>query len=623
MTKQEKVSIIAILINLFLTVNKFILASYTNSIALLAEAYHSFADILSSFLVFAALVRDRRTNSSLESGSERQKSGTQNSKSRIFTPGGWENKVALSIGVFLFIVAIGIIGKVRATITPNILHPLTAAIFIGFMALCSYILYRFELQVGTSTKSPALTADAHHAKTDMLASIFIICVFIAEKYGIRIDRPAGLLIGIYILINAGYVLTQGIRAYISAKKGKIYTGGMVYEEVIINYLSHVFHGVNEILWKYLWNLCGSKNTLNVFKQNVVKGIPRILIILIILIYLSSGFFILRSGEHAIVERFGEPMQMDDPLTAGLHYHYPWPIERVKKLNVDNIRRLSIGYIPKYAGDLILWTNAHYVQEFPILTGENSFLDIAMHIHYRIKNLYQFLYTSTDPDKILEQFGYLILTRDFGSGITFSILTDSRDDLEELMKRSLQDLMNTHQLGIEIIEIAFRDIHPPTDVASSFEDVVSAQEDYETFIEEAHGYKKDLIPRARGSSFRNIKVAESYTALLVEQSKGQAESFSMIHKAFAETKEISRYRMILESLEESLSGITKYVLLPQKKGASTDMYFYLESEGWKEQNQPEPSSSFPTTSSPKDMSTIRSEEDMLDIIEQMQKLREKE
>jgi len=177
--------------------------------------------------------------------------------------------------------------------------------------------------------------------------------------------------------------------------------------------------------------------------------------------------------------------------------------------------------------------------------------------------------------------------------------------------------------LEIVEITFRDVHPPTEVAPSFEDVVSAQEDYETFIEEARGYRKDLLPRARGSSHRDLKQAQSHTNLMVSHSYGKTESFRLVQEEFNNAKEITRFRLVLESLESSLPGTRKYILMPNKENISREMWFYVESGNNGEQSSipGETKSSVPLMDSSDTQNRIQSEEDAMDIINEIQRMRE--
>lgn len=578
MTKQEKAAILSIVTNILLTVVKFVLASITASIALLAEAYHSFADILSSTMVFVALRADRRDRSGVPEKQPvaEEEVSAENQKPRLFAPGNWENKVAIGIGILLIFAAINIFTKVSQPTAIAVHYPLVAAIIVGFLALCSYFLYRFEISIGRDTNSTALVADGHHAQTDMLASALVVIALVATRLGMGLDRVAATIIGLYILINAFYILTQALRSYIATAKGHAFSRDVIYEDILFSLLYRVLTRLDKNLWKLLGRLPGLRVPPDSIKRRFGLTLLGLVFLVLTCLYVFSGFYILQPGEQAIVERFGKPLHKHAPVGPGLHYHWPRPVERARKADVGSIKRLTIGYKTDRQSDLILWTNKHYVREYSIITGEGPFLDVAMNVHYRIQNLYNYLFHSADPGRTVERICYQVLREELGTRPFFSIITAERAELENHILAETQRRMDELGLGISIQNVCFRDLHPPTQVAAAFEDVVSSQEDYETYIEQAHAYRKDLLPRARASAETTINNAEAYRNALVAQSMGKVGAFTRQEKAFRNAQDLTQTRLLLETLEEALAGIPKYIVGPSEEGEKPDIWFYMPS-----------------------------------------------
>jgi membrane protease subunit HflK len=261
---------------------------------------------------------------------------------------------------------------------------------------------------------------------------------------------------------------------------------------------------------------------------------------------------------------------------GLHYRWPWPVERVKKADVEGIRRLVVGYMTNNREAIILWTNKHYLREYSVITGEGPFLDVAMNLHYRISDLYDYLFNNADPDGTTEKVAYQVLRETFGARPLFSSITADRDALENLILTEIQRRTNELALGIQVQSVCFRDLHPPTQVAAAFEDVVSAQEDYETYIEQARGYQMDLLPRARASATTTVNDARAYRNAIIAQSIGRAQSFSLQEKAYSKAPDLTRTRMLLEALEEALASVPKYVVGPGKDSETPDLWFHMPS-----------------------------------------------
>ena len=177
-TKPEKAALVAVATNVLLTAAKFVLAAFTASLALLAEAFHSFADIGSSLAVFLAL-RAERVNS--EDRSARFARLLGRNPQRV---------VAILIGVFLIGVAVSMFRKVLEPKDIAIAYPVPAAIIMLVLALFSFLLSRFERAVGERTGSTALLADGIHAQVDMFGSLLVAIALLGESH-LPASRSAG------------------------------------------------------------------------------------------------------------------------------------------------------------------------------------------------------------------------------------------------------------------------------------------------------------------------------------------------------------------------------------------------------------------------------------------------
>ena len=97
------------------------------------------------------------------------------------------------------------------------------------------------------------------------------------------------------------------------------------------------------------------------------------------------------------------------------------------------------------------------------------------------------------------------------------------------------------------------------MASSFSDVVSAKEDKDKLIQEAEGYKEDLIPKARGEARSMVLAAEAYKEEKVRRAEGDVEKFLAVLAEYEKAKEVTRKRLYLEAMEQVLPGIRKFII----------------------------------------------------------------
>lgn len=623
MTKQEKTAVIAVGVNFTLTALKFVLASFTGSIALLAEAYHSMADIFSSVVVFAA-VRSDGLSKQRDTDPEEQPRDDDNSKGKrvLFRPGAWQSRVAICIGIFLIFVGLNVLAKARTMESLAVRMPVPAAVFVGCLALLSFLLSKFELHVGTTTGSAALIADGHHARADMLTSMLVLATLLGEASGNAWDKPGAFLIALLVLFNGAQVLFKGTNAYLSTRNGRTVHGLLVVEDAVLKVLSIGVRSLCCCALRFLRRFTGFQGDNRVLLTRLASIAALTVLTGILILYLISGFYMLSPSEQAIVERFGKPLHPETPIKAGLHYHLPFPLERIRRTDTGRIYSLQVGYLAsRKQPDLILWTNIHHTEEKPVLTGEYSFLDLAMDVHYQIRDLSEYLYSTANPITLFESLAYAALREEVGKRSFSAIVTSERDALEANLKMRLQTDSSRFRLGFAVVNVCLLDLHPPVDVAASFEDVVSAQEDYETFVEEAKGYRKDIIPRTRGIALARVAQARAEKMTAVQRSKGESEAFARRQAAYRNTKEVTEVRLYLETMEESLPNVAKYIFQPRDNGSKPRVLFGLSDttpafvESWA--NRPD------ANANPEQERTTQMGMTEEDIIETVERLRTQE
>jgi membrane protease subunit HflK len=252
--------------------------------------------------------------------------------------------------------------------------------------------------------------------------------------------------------------------------------------------------------------------------------------------------------------------------------------------VRRIQRLVVGSEITPQSAVLLWTNIHYIREFNVLSGENIFIDVGMVLEYRVGNPHAYLYSTKDPETILREVGYGALLRTVAQRRFFELVTTDRDRLQGVIREEIARQLEPYSTGIELVSVNLRDLHPPTSVAADFEEVVIATVDYETYINEAHGYANDLLPRARGQAevMRSEAAAKKNQKVLV--GKGERERFFKTWEEYRRAPELMRRRLLLERLETILPGREKYIVPPEATDGAVDLLLILNPSDMKKTSQ---------------------------------------
>jgi len=111
-------------------------------------------------------------------------------------------------------------------------------------------------------------------------------------------------------------------------------------------------------------------------SNVAKGSLKYFVILAVLLWLLSGIYIVDPAERGVVLRFGA---FQTSTTQGPHWHIPYPIEAVYKVNVEQIRATEIGFRniqnSSYSGAVS--------SESLMLTKDENMVDVKLAVQYKI------------------------------------------------------------------------------------------------------------------------------------------------------------------------------------------------------------------------------------------------
>ncbi|MCX7843088.1 MAG: FtsH protease activity modulator HflK [Clostridia bacterium] len=289
-----------------------------------------------------------------------------------------------------------------------------------------------------------------------------------------------------------------------------------------------------------------------------KFITAAVMVIIIGIWLFSGIYTLRSGEEAVILRFGK--HTGTVSKAGLNWRVPFPVDEVIKVNVSEVKRIEFGFETIREGNSA--QNANY-KEVPgksqMLTGDENMVNVETAIQYKVTNTEDFLFNVDDQTGTLRIAAESAIRRAIASHTLDEVLTDNKFGIQQEIKDDLQQICDSYKIGIGIIAVQLQDVNPPAEVDAAFKDVANAREDKNSLINEAESYKNEVIPKARGSAAEMVNKAIAYKERRIAEAKGDVANFIQILEKYQLGKDVTRTRMYLETLEEILPGVEKYIL----------------------------------------------------------------
>jgi membrane protease subunit HflK len=277
----------------------------------------------------------------------------------------------------------------------------------------------------------------------------------------------------------------------------------------------------------------------------------------------SGFYVINQGERGVELKFGKKNLVTGP---GLHWHLPWPIERVEKVNVDQVSTLSIGR----RGDKGSGGGA---DSGFMLTEDENIVVVEFTVQYKIKDASDYLFNVRDPKSTIVQAMESASREVVGKSQLDFIITEGQFEVSDKTQKLLQEILDHYKSGIQIVKVQMQKVTPPEEVKAAFDDATKAREDGARIIKEAEAYSNDILPRARGAASRLIQEAQGYKASVMARAEGDARRFTSIVGEYAKAPGVTRDRMYLETMEQVLSNTTK--ILIDQKGGSNVLYLPLD------------------------------------------------
>ncbi len=292
-----------------------------------------------------------------------------------------------------------------------------------------------------------------------------------------------------------------------------------------------------------------------------------LLLLVIVLWLSTGFYIVRPGEQGVVRRFGRHVATTDP---GLNYRFPYPIETVDVVNVANIRRTEIGFRTSATGKA-----QGILEEALMLTKDENIVEVQVLIQYRIKDPALFLFQVQNPEAILGSAAEVALRSTVGRMRIDDVITERRAEVQTETQLFLERLLDVYNTGILVTEVRLQIADAPLQVRDAFHEVVRAREDRERLVNEAQAYMEDILPRARGESRKIMEESIAYREERIRRARGDASRFSQVLEEYRRAPDVTRERLHIEALEEILPRSNKVIM---GQGADSSVLPFLPLRG---------------------------------------------
>ncbi len=255
---------------------------------------------------------------------------------------------------------------------------------------------------------------------------------------------------------------------------------------------------------------------------------------VILWVVFTSFHRIGPQERGVVTRLGS---YSATLTPGIGLTLPAPFDRVQKVDVEEIRTIDIGAADSSSENLIL-------------TGDQNIIDLAYSVRWNISDPKLYLFQIADPEETIREVAESAM-RAVVAGVSLDdAIGAGRSDIESRVEQLMQQILNSYGSGIAVQGIAIKQSDPPAQVNEAFKQVSAAQQQAQSYVNDARAYALQLTAKAQG----------------------EAAAFDKVYEEYRLAPEVTRRRMYYETMEKVLSrvdkavvetdGVTPYLPLPE-------------------------------------------------------------
>jgi len=290
-----------------------------------------------------------------------------------------------------------------------------------------------------------------------------------------------------------------------------------------------------------------------FRQ--LGGGAGLLVALVLVVWLASGFYIVDASSRGVVLTFGKYSQTTEP---GLRWRLPYPVQSHEVINISQVRTIEVGYRNNVKSKVL--------REALTLTNDENIVDIQFAVQYTIKDPEDYLFNVRRPDETVMQVAETAFREIVGKSSMDFVLYEGRQEIAARAEDLMQNILDRYQTGVLVSKVTMQNAQPPEQVQAAFDDAVKANQDQERLKNEGQAYYNDVVPKARGTASRLTEEASGYRQRVIAYAEGEASRFRQILTEYSKAPAVTRERMYLETVQQIMTSTSK-VMIDAKSGGN--------------------------------------------------------
>jgi len=281
----------------------------------------------------------------------------------------------------------------------------------------------------------------------------------------------------------------------------------------------------------------------------------LIILVALVVWLASGFYIVVEGQRGVVLTFGK---FSEVTTSGLRWRLPYPVQSHEIVDLLGRRTVEVGYRTQ--------VKTKVPKEALMLTDDENIIDIQFAVQYILKDPMDYVFNNRRTADSVLQAAETAIREIVGKSKMDFVLYEGREQVADAAQKLMQDILDRYKTGIAISNVTVQNAQPPEQVQAAFDDAVRAKQDLERQKSEGQAYFNDVVPKASGTASRLFEEANGYRARVVANAEGEASRFRQILVEYNKAPQVTRERLYLETVQQMLASTSK-ILIDARAGGN--------------------------------------------------------
>ena len=275
---------------------------------------------------------------------------------------------------------------------------------------------------------------------------------------------------------------------------------------------------------------------NAVFEDIITTVSRYFVVLVVIVIVCialSGIKFVKSGEVAMVLRFGKLVgdtpeeQVHQP---GILFAFPYIIDEVVTVQTGSVMERTVT--THYTEGTIATLNNGY-----LVTGDNNIALMKVSVKYTISDPVSYALHVKDVENIIDACVSNAMLERAACTDFDTILTSGKEKYSLQVKNVAQESLDNNSVGVTISAVELTTVAPPDRVKADYEGVNQASIDRETKIKEANQYRDKVIIEAGATKEKLVSEAE----VLYSQKTAAAKS------------DLTEFYGLLEDYEDSYAS----------------------------------------------------------------------